>query len=167
MPTNIIRTVLGAALLALLAVPAACQQPGAEERSDVVSFSDSDPAMESAKAKGQATLPTFLERLSSPAEDEQDFSVKFNLTPDADAEFIWANNLVVGPDGNLTGALANEPLDQRFQIGQRVAIARAQIVDWAYFKGNVAQGHHTTRVMLDHASPEQAAQIRTSLGWQE
>jgi uncharacterized protein YegJ (DUF2314 family) len=167
MPLKTIRSALGAAALALTATAAACQEPGTQDRSDVVSFSDSDPAMEAAKAQGQATLTEFLKRLAAPAADEQDFAVKFNLTPDADAEFIWANNLQVEPDGNLTGALANEPLDQRFQAGERVTIDRSQIVDWAYFKGKVAHGHYTTRVMLNQASPEKAAQIRASLGWRE
>ena len=165
MPIRTVRTALGAVMLALTAATGACQEPGAQDRSDVVSFSDSDPAMESAKAQGQATLPEFLKRLAAPAADEQDFAVKFNLTPDGDAEFIWANNLLVKPDGNLSGDLANEPLDQRFQAGERVTIERSLIVDWAYFKGKVAKGHYTTRVMLDQASPEQAAEIRTSLGW--
>jgi len=124
-----------------------------------------DPAMEAAKAKGRATLPEFFQHLASPAVDESDFSVKFNLTPDHDAEFIWANGLRVGSDGELTGALANEPLDERFQMGQRVPIARQRIIDWAYFKAGVAKGHHTTRVMLEQATPEQAAEIREALGW--
>jgi len=124
-----------------------------------------DAAMEAAKAKGRSTLPEFFQHLQSPASNERDFSVKFNLTPDGDAEFIWANDLRFGSDGELTGVLANEPLDERFEMGQRVTIARQRIIDWAYFRADVAQGHYTTRIMLDRATPEQADEIREALGW--
>ena len=147
------------------AVPAGCQQAKPEDRPDVAMYDATDAAMEAAKARGRSTLPEFFRHLESPAADEQDFSVKFNLTPDADAEFIWANDLRLGSDGTLTGALANHPIDGRYKLGQRVSIARAEIIDWSYFKGSVAQGHHTTRVMLDQAPPDQAAEIRASLGW--
>jgi uncharacterized protein YegJ (DUF2314 family) len=158
--------VFGIGWLVLGALPVeGCQQTGPQDRTDVVMFEMTDVEMEAAKAKGQATLPEFFRHLASPAGDENDFGVKFNLTPDGEAEYIWANHLHVGADGRLSGALANQPIDERFQLGQRVTIERSEIVDWSYFKRDVAKGHYTTRVMLDRAMPEQAREIRATLGW--
>lgn len=160
-------TALGAVCLVAGAVPAAgCQQASTDaDQPNVVMVEATDPAMEAAKAKGRATLPEFFRHMASPAGDEGDFSVKFNLTPDADAEFIWASQLQIGPGGELTGALGNHPVDERYKLGQRVPIAQSDIIDWTYYKGNVAQGHYTTRVLLDQVTAEEAAEIRASLGW--
>jgi uncharacterized protein YegJ (DUF2314 family) len=166
-PHHALRAIAAAALLLSGAAPASgFEEPGAgQDRSNIFRVKATDEEMEAAKAKGRSTLPQFFQRLASPAADEDSFGVKFNLTPDGDAEYIWAGDLQIDADGKLTGTLANHPLDRRFKLGQRVAIARSQIVDWAYWKSEVAQGHYTTRVILDRVSPAEAAEIRSSLGW--
>lgn len=162
-----LKFLLGTVCLLAAAVPATgCRQAGSEaDQANVAFVEDDDPKMEAAKAKGRATLPGFFERMAAPSADEEGFSVKFNLTPDADAEFIWAGDLKLDARGELTGALSNHPIDERFKLGQRVPIARSDIIDWTYFKNGVAQGHHTTRVILEQVTPEEAAEIRAALGW--
>lgn len=163
---NRMKTALGALCLIVAAAPAAgCQQADPQNRSDVVVVESDNTAMEAAKAKGRARLNEFFLHLARPAADERDFSVKFNLTEDRDAEFIWASDLRMGADGKLSGALANQPLDERFQMGQRVDIPLASVIDWSYFKNGVAQGHFTTRVMLSQLPDDQAAEIKAALGW--
>ena len=152
-----------AVLAAGAALPASAQE--AEGRPGVMYVKGDDPQMEAAKRQGRATLPTFFAHLASPAADESDFALKFNLSPDRDAEFIWAGELEIDRAGKLTGVLHNVPVDPRFRHGQRVTIDRALIIDWGYRKGAVSQGNYTTRVLLDRLPPEEAAQIRASLGW--
>jgi uncharacterized protein YegJ (DUF2314 family) len=125
-----------------------------------------DPQMEAAKEQGRSTLPTFFAHLAKPAANEGDFALKFNLTPDrSGAEFIWAGELQVDRAGKITGVLNNVPIDTRFTQGQRVTIDRSLIIDWGYRKGAVYQGNYTTRVLLDRMPPDEAAEIRTALGW--
>lgn len=146
-----------------LALTSLSAQPALAEPEVTVSEA-SDPAMNAAKARAQQTLAEFWRHFENPAADETTFLIKFNLTPDGDAEFIWAN-MLERAGGKIFGHLANEPLDQRFTAGQRLEIREADIVDWGYFKNGVMQGNFTTRVQLDQLPEEQAAQIRAGLGW--
>lgn len=139
--------------------------PDADAKDDnVVSVAADDPQMEAAKKIGRKTLPEFLARLDAPRADETDFSVKFDLDPAGEVEYIWANNLQREANG-LSGTLSNEPISTKFRIGQRVSISFDRIIDWGYYKGNVMQGHHTTRALLDTLPAEQANQYRAALGW--
>jgi uncharacterized protein YegJ (DUF2314 family) len=144
--------------LLLAPIPAAAADP------EITISSADDPKMNAAKRKGLATLPYFLERMASPGPDEYGFMIKFNLGTEDDAEFIWASELVYEA-GMLTGALANDPIDPRFNKGQRVTIAQPTVVDWSYTRGGIVQGNFTTRVQLELMPPEQAAELRKALGW--
>ena len=158
---------VSAALLFAFGSPASVAPTGSPnaERPDVVSVKGDDAEMEAAKAKGRSTLPIFYQRLAAPAGDEGDFAIKFNLTPNGDVEFIWAGELQFDSKGKLSGVLHNVPIDTRFQQGQRVAIDQAEIIDWGYRKGAIIQGNHTTRVILGRMPADQAAAVRSSLGW--
>lgn len=134
------------------------------ERNDVAQVEADDSAMEAAKQEGRATLPRFFERLASPSANEDNFAVKLNLTPDGEAEFIWAGDLQRSGQG-LSGTLSNDPIAEGFSLGQRVPIDESQVIDWGYMKDGVMQGHATTRVLLKQLPPEQAEQTRAALGW--
>jgi hypothetical protein len=41
----------------------------------------------------------------------------------------------------------------------------ATIVDWCFFRNDIAHGHNITRLMIDLSSPRDAAQARKQLGW--
>jgi uncharacterized protein YegJ (DUF2314 family) len=120
--------------------------------------------MEAAKKLGQQTLPDFLKHFDAPAAGESDFSVKFNLDPSGPVEFIWATNLQRSGEG-LKGQLSNQPMSEKFQMGQEVQIPLNDIIDWSYMKDGVAQGHHTTKVVMKTLSPEDAAGYKQALGW--
>ena len=151
-------------MLALAGQPALAQDQSKDD--NVVFVRSGDAAMAAAVKAARAGLPAFFDKLAKPGADEGRFSVKFNLAPKGDAEFIWASDLR-RENGKLTGALAGQPLTKGFEAGQRVTIAEADIIDWAYFHGPVAQGHVTTKVILDQIGPEQATPVRRALGWLE
>lgn len=145
--------------------PTQREQVRAPGRPDVVGVSGEDPEMNAAKLKARAELPRFFALLAAPPAGTADYSVKYNLTPQGDdPEFIWAGDLK-REGGKLVGRLGNQPIAPGFSLGQRVVIPEADIIDWGYTKNGVMQGHHTTRALLAHLSPEEAAQVKQSLGW--
>jgi uncharacterized protein YegJ (DUF2314 family) len=147
--------------LSLLAAAAPVQE---DRRSAIVDVAADDAEMEAAKRKGRATLPEFYRHLAAPGPDESMFSVKYDLLPGEEAEFIWAK--VTARDGaTLKGTLSNVPLAPGYRLGQAVTIREADIIDWQYRKGGVVQGHHTTRVLIDRMPAAEAAEYRAALGW--
>ncbi len=130
----------------------------------VIDHRGADAGMNAAEAEAQRSLPHFFAAPSKPRADETTFLLRPNLTPMGDAEFIWANNIVIGGD-TITGMLANAPIADGFAKDKRVTIDRALIIDWGYFEGSTMLGNHTTRVMLKSMPPEQAAEVNASLGW--
>jgi uncharacterized protein YegJ (DUF2314 family) len=141
-------------------------QSGTIERGDngVAQVEATDAEVNAAKAKARSELPMFMAKLKKPGADEVDFSVKFNLTPDADPEFIWAGSLRE-KGGVLSGELMNDPLASGFAFGQRVTIAEKHIIDWSYRKADIAQGHYTTRAIIAKMPPDEAAAVKNYLGW--
>jgi|CXWL01.1.fsa_nt_gi uncharacterized protein YegJ (DUF2314 family) len=155
---------IGVRWIACLALAIAATPAVSADESSITYSQASDPLMNAAKRRGHDTLPEFWQHFEHPAKGESGFTVKFNLTPDSDAEFIWADNLE-RRDGKIFGRLSNEPLDDRFALDQTVEIPDGLIVDWGYFRNNVMQGNFTTRVQLGSMSREQAAQVKRALGW--
>ena len=154
-------TVLAAAMM-LVATPSLAQK----QDGGVIGYAVNDAEMNAARAEARQTLPSFFAAIAAPAADEGFFMLKFDLidAPD-EAEHIWAEDISVADDGTITGALANVPLTEGFDIGQRVTIAREAISDWAFFRGRVMQGSFTTRVMLRDMSRAEAAEIKAAFGW--
>jgi uncharacterized protein YegJ (DUF2314 family) len=123
-----------------------------------------DADMEEAKALGKKTLPEFLKRLDAPTKGEVDFAVKFDLDPTGPVEYIWAEELKRSGSG-LRGKISNHPISDKFKQGQSVFIPLANIIDWNFNKDGVAQGHHTTKVIIKTLPPEVATKYRKILGW--
>jgi uncharacterized protein YegJ (DUF2314 family) len=147
---------------ALLCAPLAAH---AQITDRVVDVSAADAEMNAAKAKGRATLPEFLSRFASPAADESDFAIKYDLIPEPGrVEFIWAKVISRSP-GTIVAQLINEPQDGRWKIDQQVTVNDAEVIDWGYMKNGVMQGNFTTRVLLGHVTPAEAEAIRRAYGW--
>jgi uncharacterized protein YegJ (DUF2314 family) len=126
-----------------------------------------DAAVNAAKDQGRATVDQFLARLQNPAASESDFSVKYDLTHQGGrgdgAELIWASDLHY-VDGKLSGRLADEPETAGYRFGQHVDIDKADIIDWAIKVNGKYDGHFTTRALMKHMAPEEAAQVKAFLG---
>jgi uncharacterized protein YegJ (DUF2314 family) len=154
-----------AALTVLMPAVVSAQDAKASEDPRVIFFRESDKKMNAAMARAKKELRAFWEHFASPASDESDFMVKYDVIDGDDAEYIWAVKLRRDKNG-ITGALIDDAVQvEGFKGGQRVSIREDRIVDWGYYKGPVMQGSYTTRVMPDQMSPEEAASFRRSLGW--
>jgi uncharacterized protein YegJ (DUF2314 family) len=131
-------------------------------------FDLDDPRMEIAKQKARDTLPEFWAALAAAAPGDSDFGLKFDLNHGRglpDRELIWAMGVTRDGDGSLHGHLANSPRNRDFSAGEKVTINPETIVDWCFFRNDVAHGHHITRLMIDLSPPRDAAEARKQLGW--
>jgi uncharacterized protein YegJ (DUF2314 family) len=136
-----------------------------ERKSDpVTEVRDTDPEMNAAIAEAKRTLPEFLTVLGNPPAGVSEFSFKYPL---GGVEHIWVDD--VRHVGNrLTGRLANAPVQENYHQGQVVSVPLSEVSDWTYRDAaGVKQGNRTTRVLLPRLDPQEAASIRTYLGWKE
>jgi uncharacterized protein YegJ (DUF2314 family) len=132
------------------------------ERDDMKAVSTEDARMNAAIAEAQKTLPQFLKFMESNGEGRDTAGFKFPL---GGWEHIWVKD--VRREGDfLVGRLSNVPAQDGFQIDDEVRVALKDVSDWTWRdKNNVAQGHYTTKVLLDQMPVEQASEIRQALGW--
>ena len=164
-----------AALTAALILLAGCKEsapegaPGGsggtgEVTDTVYQVGEDDEEMNAATRQAIAGLPAFYDRLADPAADETEFMIKFDILPGEEAEYVWAGELDRSSTP-MTGVLMNQPEATDHQLGQRVPIPEADIIDWSYRKGRVVQGGFTSRALLRHMPPDEAAAMRNQLGW--
>ena len=129
---------------------------------EVVQVASADAEMNAAIAEAKRTLPLYLARLDAGQLAPSD-GVKVAMPTGEGNEHIWVHN--VARDGDrLTGVLANQPnylpdLNQ----GSPVTFTADMVSDWSYEKDGRMWGNYTTRVMLPHLGPEDAASLRQSL----
>jgi uncharacterized protein YegJ (DUF2314 family) len=90
--------------------------------------------------------------------------VKFDILPGEDDEYVWAEGLDRSSTP-MTGILLNQPEETEHVLGQRVPIPEGDVIDWSYRKGRVVQGGFTSRALLRHMPPDEAAAMRNQLGW--
>ena len=159
-------------LLATILLSAALVQPawaqkgaGAREPDPIVQFSDEDAAMNAAIASARATYPQFLAAFNAaPARDAENYMVKVGMVASGGGhEHIWVSNLRREGE-RLFGQLANEPQGlPGLHLGSRVEIDHELVSDWAIMSAEGMYGSYTTRVMLPHIDPNEAAQLRQML----
>lgn len=149
---------LGAALLLLAApLPAPAQDA-------TIGIAETDPEMRVAIAKARSGLPVFFGHATAPAPGEGGFLIKFDVIPEAPAEFVWAELLSHKGDVNIA-RIANTPSDRRFARGQQVIVRDGQVIDWAYWRDGVMQGGATMRVLIARMPAAEAQAMRERFGW--
>lgn len=147
------------AIALLLAAPL----PG-HAQDATIGVAENDPEMRAAIAKARAGLPVFFGHASAPSPGEGGFLIKFDLIPEAPAEFAWAE--IVSHQGNVSIArIANAPRDPRFAKGQQVTVRDGQVIDWAYWRDGTMQGGATMRVLIARKAPEEARAMLDRFGW--
>lgn len=127
-----------------------------DEDENVAAFSITDKGMESAKAKGRATLPRFYELMTSRTAG--DYLVKFPLEQGGLVEHIWVQIIDI-KKGDFIGLIANEPVNAtRYKMGQKVVVKRSKISDWMVKGDGYIYGGYTARYALKSAPDDQRKQ---------
>ncbi|MES2988184.1 MAG: DUF2314 domain-containing protein [Pseudomonadota bacterium] len=149
---------IGAALLTLAApLPAHAQDA-------TIAVAANDPEMRAAIAEAKRGLPVFFGHATSPGPGETRFIVKYDIIPEDNAEFVWAE--IISHRGDVSIAkLLNAPADRRLKLGDQVTIRDAQLIDWAYFRDGEMQGGATMRVLISRMEPAEAAEMLKRFGW--
>jgi uncharacterized protein YegJ (DUF2314 family) len=139
--------------------PSPGQGVAAEDK--VVNFGEDDAEMNAAIAAAHKTLPVFWKHLQAhPGEPS---SLKVGLVSSNGHEHIWVSEIRVKGD-KITGRLANDPDDlPGLKLGSPVSFTEDQISDWAYEKNGKLYGHYTTRIVIKHIDPAEAAPVRAML----
>lgn len=159
---------LGLAVLALcVASPvalSAAPAPTSQAQDDkVVNFGEEDAEMNAAIASARKTLPVFWKHLQASPTTPHFLKVAFP-TPDGGHEHIWVKQMHRTGGDTVTAMLANRP-DNVPGLSPYVPVTfkPEQISDWAYEKNGKFYGHYTTRVVIKHIDPAEAAEVRATL----
>jgi len=133
-----------------------------DQGDNIVDFAGDDAQMNGAKLKARQTLPIFWRHLEAHPEMEHDLKVGLP-TAAGSLEHIWVSDIKI--DGaKIAGRLVNDPVDLAgLSMGSPVTFTRDQISDWAYVKDGKMYGHYTTRVVVKHLDPTEAAQLKAML----
>lgn len=146
-----------------LAAPLQGQGQGvaAQAEDKIVNFGEDDAEMNAAVAAARKTLPVFWKHFRDHPEETS--SLKVALPTANGHEHIWVSD-VEAKDGKITARLANVPdALPGLELGSPVTFDEAQISDWAYKKNGKLYGHYTTRIVIQHIDPAEAAQVRAML----
>jgi uncharacterized protein YegJ (DUF2314 family) len=132
----------------------------------VVYMPDSDPAMQSARAKAQATLEEFLVLAQSPPPNTTSFALKFGVSDGGNTEYFWIDPFTVNGSW-ITGRLANSPeVVSNVSLGEEVRFRRSEVVDWTYTNTNEGRmyGNFTSCALLSRESAAESAAFRKEYG---
>lgn len=161
-------TLLASGAVPVQAAPKAAGKAAAQntkiidEGDNIVDFHSSDTQMNEAMRQARKSLPLFWRHLE--LHPEMDHSLKVALpTGGGSLEHIWVGDISVEGD-KISAVLANDPIDlPGLSFGSPVTFSREQISDWSYVKDGKMYGHYTTRVVVKHVDPAEAAQLRAML----
>jgi uncharacterized protein YegJ (DUF2314 family) len=164
------RALLSASLAALVlgavssASVAAAPVPASQAQGDrVVDFGEEDAEMNAAIASARMTLPLFWKHLEASPLTVHYLKVGFS-TPDGGHEHTWVKQMHVTGGDKVTALLANKPQNlPGLSMYVPVTFTQDQISDWAYEKNGKFYGHYTTRVVIKHIDPAEAASMRATL----
>ncbi|MGO4855669.1 DUF2314 domain-containing protein [Phaeovulum sp. W22_SRMD_FR3] len=132
-----------------------------------------DPRMQKAIHTARQSLPGMLAtHLPAGSVSAPDFTLKISLPVSSDSaqllgvtdEAIWVEE--IAQKGNaFTARLANEPdFMSGLYLGDPVSFTRDQIIDWSLQASDgLLYGNFTTRALLSHRTPEEAAVLRQML----
>ncbi len=128
----------------------------------VVSFANDDPTMNQAQSEAISHLDQFMSLvMQNNGVARGDAAIKVAMPTDgAGDEVIWVTPFAIH-NGAFLGRLANEPQAlPKYRAGDTVHFIREQVRDWSFMgpEGKI-YGSYTTRALLPHLDPNQAAEI--------
>lgn len=129
----------------------------------VVALSKTNSALETAMAKGRATLPQFVTALKNPQPGQSEFAVYARFRGgDGHSEYLWLSPVKLSGNG-FRGTINNRPRLQKLKLGQTVTVPAADAMDWMYLDHKKLVGAQTSRVMRDQMTTRQRAAFDQSL----
>ncbi|MBX3498442.1 MAG: DUF2314 domain-containing protein [Alphaproteobacteria bacterium] len=154
--------------LLLLDIGAAIAQSALERarRDEIVSMSDSDPAMAAAFAKARAGLDGFLALLDKPPPDTRLYAVKLLVRDGEKGEYFWVTDLARSGD-RFTGQINNTPRSvTTVREGQVMTFGREEIRDWMYVDDRRRRmvGNFTLCALLTRESRKNAEEMKRATG---
>lgn len=116
-----------------------------------------DPQMDSAVARAQATVQTFLDLLRRPSPGRTFAAVKIRFATDSTAEDIWLDN--TGFNGRvITGTLDDDATTvANVKQGDAVSVRPEEVSDWMVVTGGRLCGGYTERVNATRRTAEEQA----------
>jgi uncharacterized protein YegJ (DUF2314 family) len=141
-----------------------CSEAEAPAAERLIYTSKNNAPLDAARAEAMRTLPVFWGKFYARPPGTSDFALKVRMSTSAGgSEYIWGEPISRTKDVVVV-RLMNVPADiPNVSLGSDVRALVSDIWDWAYFKGDKAYGHFTTRVLMADASPEQRAQTEALL----
>jgi uncharacterized protein YegJ (DUF2314 family) len=133
----------------------------------IVSYDTGDVTMDKAIRDARQHLNHFWDHYDEPQRGEESFTLKVAVpvkSAETNEEHIWVMD-VQPAGGGYSGALGNQPnwIEGKNE-GDRITFTENMISDWGYRKHGKLIGFYTTRIMLDQATPEEAAKLRAAFG---
>ena len=128
-------------------------------------FSGSDTVMNAAMADARSHLPVFLENAASADLSLEQHLVKWAHPVEGENNFehIWVTVATV-TDSEVTGYLANQPVQFQGTIGDAVTFPLTDVSDWSYWgPDGLLYGSYTTRVMVPQLSASDQAYFESVL----
>jgi len=91
------------------------------------------------------------------------FAVKVAFPTGNGNEHIWVD--VISHTGDdITGTIDNNPeFRPDLKDGMTVTVKEANVSDWGYLRDGRLYGNFTTRVLVKHMAPDEAAQVKAML----
>jgi uncharacterized protein YegJ (DUF2314 family) len=152
-------------LAAALCSVAACgkKEPVTGDKPQMVA--ESDPDMNEAIRKAQASLDTFLATAAAPPPGTSKFKLKVEVKDGAQSEHFWVIPFAVTAKG-FEGTLANEPsLVKTVKEGQLIQFTRAEVSDWGYEKDGRQVGSFTVCALFKTMPKDEVEYYRKEHGF--
>jgi uncharacterized protein YegJ (DUF2314 family) len=114
-----------------------------------------DASMDSAVARAQSTVRTFIDRLQQPSPNRTFASVKVRFSTDSTAEDIWLENAAY--NGRfITGTLSDDATTmENVHQGDPVSVRPEEVSDWMIVDGGRVCGGFTERVNARRRTAEE------------
>jgi len=131
---------------------------------DVVMFEKADADMAAAIKEARSTFPKFVAELPNLRRRGDYFSIKVPVKTGENVEHIWLDAPEI-QDGQVTGALGNEPLEGSLALGDTVSVPIDSVSDWMAVIDNELFGGYTVIVALGRKSKAEQEEFEASAGF--
>jgi uncharacterized protein YegJ (DUF2314 family) len=112
---------------------------------EIIRISASDPQLQAAARQAQSKLPDFISNLKN--NDGSRFAIKGRFETSVGSEYLWLKDLVLLPNGSITGTIDQQPIALRAKKGDRITVRQEDIYDWMIEKDGNVEGGFTERAL--------------------